>query len=209
MTARRVAVLALAAALLTGTIEPAASAAAKPRPNPCSVAAVSATRQKIGVAVAARSAALQRLAGTLDAWTHVTADHRDVLNRLVTGEAAALSRFQLAAGRQTICRLVQLEGRQLVDDYRVYSLTLPQIYLTLAADTGAYGASQLLAAAPNLQAKQQAATALKAFTPVGDAVLALDPAGYFPDTAIALSRQYRAVKTGTTALSAALHDAQG
>jgi hypothetical protein len=223
------ATLAALAATLALTAFPAGTGEAKvkAKADACSASAVAQTRQRIGTAVTARVGALRKLATTLDAWTHVTADHRAVLNQLISTDQTALTQLATAVGRQGDCRLLGVDGRQVVDDFRIYSLVLPQAHLSMAADSGAYGASQLAAAQPDLrdllqkvpaasQARAQAlwadlvqetATAQHALTPVGDAVLRIDPDD-FPSAAAELEKQVQAVANGGKSLGSALSDAE-
>jgi hypothetical protein len=222
-----------AAAVVFGLMAAPASASTAPTPTPppgdsCGAEALAAAKSSVKEEVSARTAVLRQLSTASTTWAHLSSAHQSTISALISADTTGLATKNADAQASGTCTDVRAVGEQVVSDYRVYELVVPQVSLTISADSGLYGAGQLEATESALQrqvnklpdgtTKDQAQalyddlviqvnTAQTDYAPVGDSLLTLTPAGY-PDNERTVAEQGTQVAAGTKALGLAVSDVQ-
>lgn len=223
----------LAGSLVLATAVPAI---ADPTPAPssaagsvkaCSAARLSFIKARVDLATSNRYTEISKLTTHLGARPHVSTSDRATLSNLYTSDRSGLAAVNASVQADTTCAAALFDGKQVVTNFRIYLLLAPQTHLTVASDTGAWGAAQLISAEPAVQkaidalptgatktqaealyndAVSKASTAQSDFAGVSSAVLELTPAGY-PGNAPTLNSLRSKVLAGTSALQSAALDA--
>lgn len=218
---------ALTLAATVALVTPGASFAARGT-RECAQVRLDAIKRWSTLAVTRRHATIAVLSGRIAVRPHVTPAHRNTLVGRFGSDGSGLDGVNQSVQAATTCAAAHAEATHVVTDFRVYLLLVPQTHLTVAADTGAYGASRLAAAEPKAAAaiallpageKRTAAQAAyddlvaqvraaqSDFGGVGDTVLALAPAQY-PGFTTSLDSARAHVGAGVAALGKAVADAE-
>jgi hypothetical protein len=210
----------------------AAETSATPKPvtatASCAPATLAGWKVVVGERIQRRLDALHRMSTRLDAASHVTSEHRSSLRSIYATDTSGLTALNTQLQGETTCSAVRADAKAVVHDYFVFALVGPQSGLTVAADTGLYGADRLAAAEPAIRKAiallppgatrtaahasyddlvAQVTRASADFSGVADAVLTLTPAT-FPTRTGVLTTQLSRVASGGKALGRAVQDAR-
>jgi hypothetical protein len=194
----------------------------------CAPATLAGWKAVVGERIQRRLDALHRMSTRLGAAPHVTSEHRSSLLSIYATDTSGLTALNTQLQGETTCSAVRADAKAVVHDYFVFALVVPQSGLTVAADTGLYGADRLAAAEPAIRkaiallppgatrtAAQasyddlvaQVTRASADFSGAADTVLTLTPAT-FPTRTGVLTTQLSRVASGGKALARAVQDAR-
>ncbi len=231
-TLKRLAVALPVAGLLAGGIGTAyaADASSTTRPDR-SGAAFSTAQAACEQAIDDRLAALDKLAGAVDARPAVTDDHQAALDGQIADAKSGLSALREKIAGDTDAATLKADCKQIVEGYRVYLVVVPRTHEVVASDAIVAGADKLTARVADLQSaidtaeanghdvthdrelltdlQAKVASAHDAAAGVPDAVIGLSAADWNAGTAKpVLEAGHTTLKTARTDLASALQSAR-